>query len=389
MVESVEARTLKLLEYQAKEYFRKHGIPTPQGRMATTPGEAREYAEALGKPVVVKAQLPVGGRGKAGGVKFADTPGEAAEAAEELLGMSIKGLTVETLYVEEKLSIVNEIYLGVTVDRRNKAYVVLASGEGGMDIEEVAAETPERIVRHLVDPIRGLRSYHARLVAKRLGYEGRKMLKLAEIVESLYKLALEMDAELTEINPLAEVEDGFTAADARLNVDNNAMFRHEGLREKLLESYRGELTEREMEARSQGLTYVELDGDIGVIGNGAGLTMATLDTVMLHGGRAANFLDLGGGATSERISEATKFVLRDGRTKTLLVNVLGGITRCDQIAEGVVEAWRGVAAEKPVVVRMMGTNEEEGWKILNEAGIETLGSMEEAAELAVKLAEAS
>lgn len=380
---------MKLLEYQAKEYFRKHGIPTPQGRMATTPGEAREYAEALGKPVVVKAQLPVGGRGKAGGVKFADTPGEAAEAAEELLGMSIKGLTVETLYVEEKLSIVNEIYLGVTVDRRNKAYVVLASGEGGMDIEEVAAETPERIVRHLVDPIRGLRSYHARLVAKRLGYEGRKMLKLAEIVESLYKLALEMDAELTEINPLAEVEDGFTAADARLNVDNNAMFRHEGLREKLLESYRGELTEREMEARSQGLTYVELDGDIGVIGNGAGLTMATLDTVMLHGGRAANFLDLGGGATSERISEATKFVLRDGRTKTLLVNVLGGITRCDQIAEGVVEAWRGVAAEKPVVVRMMGTNEEEGWKILNEAGIETLGSMEEAAELAVKLAEAS
>ena len=389
MVESVEAHTLKLQEYQAKEYFRKHGIPTPQGRMVTTPGEAREYAEALGKPVVVKAQLPIGGRGKAGGVKFADTPEETAEAAEELLGMSIKGLTVETLYVEEKLSIVNEIYLGVTVDRRNKAYVVLASAEGGMDIEEVAAETPERIVRHLVDPMRGLRSYHARLVAKRLGYGGRKMLNLAAIVESLYKLALEMDAELTEINPLAEIEDGFTAADARLNVDNNALFRHSELEERLLESYRGELTEREMEAKSQGLTYVELDGDIGVIGNGAGLTMATLDTVMLHGGKAANFLDLGGGATSERISEATKFVLRDGRTKSLLVNVLGGITRCDQIAEGVVEAWRGVAAEKPVVVRMMGTNEEEGWRILNEAGIETLGSMEEAAELAVKLAEAS
>jgi succinyl-CoA synthetase beta subunit len=296
---------------------------------------------------------------------------------------------VEKLYVEEKLSIVNEIYLGVTVDRRNKSYVVLASSEGGMDIEEVAAKTPDRIVRHLVDPLHGLRSYHANLVAKRLGYSGRKMLKFAAFVENLYGLALEMDAELTEINPLAEVEDGFTAADARLNVDNNALFRHRGLKERLLESYRGELTEREMEARSQGLTYVELDGDIGIIGNGAGLTMATLDTVMLHGGRAANFLDLGGGATPERIGEAAEFVLRDERTKALLVNVLGGITRCDHIAEGVVAARREVAAEKPVVVRMMGTNEEEGRRILKEAGIDTLGSMEAAAELAVKLAEAS
>ncbi len=380
---------MKLLEYEAKEYFRRHGIPTPRGRMVTTPREARDYAAGLGKPVVIKAQLPVGGRGKAGGVRFADTPDEAAEAAEALLGMKIKGLTVERLYVEEKLSIVNEIYLGVTVDRRNKAYVVLASGEGGMDIEEVAAKTPDRIVRHLVDPVRGLRSYHANLVAKRVGYGGRKMHQFAAIVGSLYELALEMDAELTELNPLAEVEDGFTAADARLNVDNNALFRHRELEERLLESYQGELTEREMEARSLGLTYVELDGDIGVIGNGAGLTMATLDTVMLHGGRAANFLDLGGGATPERIDEAAKFVLRDERTKALFVNVLGGITRCDHIAEGVVAARREVAVDKPVVVRMMGTKEEEGRRILKEAGIETLGSMEEAAELAVRLAEAS
>ena len=380
---------MKLLEYEAKEYFRRHGIPTPQGRMVTTPREARDYTAELGKPVVIKAQLPVGGRGKAGGVRFADTPEEAAEVADALLGMRIKGLTVEKLYVEEKLSIVNEIYLGVTVDRRNKAYVVLASSEGGMDIEEVAAKTPERIVRHLVDPVHGLRSYHGNLVAKRLGYGGRKMLQFAAVVESLYELALEMDAELTEINPLAEVEDGFTAADARLNVDNNALFRHRELEERLLESYQSELTEREMKARSKGLTYVELDGNIGIIGNGAGLTMATLDTVMLYGGRAANFLDLGGGAAPERIDEAAKFVLGDERTKTLLVNVLGGITRCDHIAEGVVAARREVAVEKPIVVRMMGTNEEEGRKILKEAGIETLGSMEEAAELAVKLAEAS
>jgi len=380
---------LKLLEYEAKEYFRRHGIPTPQGRMITTPREARDYTAELGKPVVIKAQLPVGGRGKAGGVRFADTPEEATAAANALLGMKIKGLKVEKLYVEEKLRIVNEIYLGITVDRRNKAYVLLASREGGMDIEEVAARTPERIVRHLVDPVHGLRSYHGNLVAKRLGYGGRKMLQFTAVVESLYELALEMDAEITEINPLAEVEDGFTAADARLNVDNNALFRHRELEERLLESYRGELTEREMEARSQGLTYVELDGNIGIIGNGAGLTMATLDTVMLHGGRAANFLDLGGGATPERIGEAAKFVLGDERTRALLVNVLGGITRCDHIAEGVVAARREVAVEKPVVVRMMGTNEEEGRKILKEAGIETLGSMEEAAELAVKLAEAS
>jgi succinyl-CoA synthetase beta subunit len=380
---------LKLLEYEAKEYFRRHGIPTPQGRMVTTPREARDYTAELGKPVVIKAQLPVGGRGKAGGVRFADTPEEAAEVADALLGMRIKGLTVEKLYVEEKLRIVNEIYLGVTVDRRNKAYVVLASSEGGMDIEEVAAKTPERIVRHLVDPVHGLRSYHGNLVAKRLGYGGRKMLQFAAVVESLYELAVEMDAELTEINPLAEVEDEFTAADARLNVDNNALFRHRELEERLLESYQSELTEREMKARSKGLTYVELDGNIGIIGNGAGLTMATLDTVMLYGGRAANFLDLGGGAAPERIDEAAKFVLGDERTKTLLVNVLGGITRCDHIAEGVVAARREVAVEKPIVVRMMGTNEEEGRKILKEAGIETLGSMEEAAELAVKLAEAS
>ena len=380
---------MKLLEYEAKEYFRRHGIPTPQGRMVTTSREARDYTASLGKPVVIKAQLPVGGRGKAGGVRFADTPEEAAEAAEALLGMRIKGLPVEKLYVEEKLKIVNEIYLGVTVDRRNKSYVVLASSEGGMDIEEVAAKTPDRIVRHLVDPLHGLRSYHANLIAKRLGYSGRKLLQFATFVESLYGLTLEMEAELTEINPLAEVEDGFTAADARLNVDNNALFRHRELKERLLESYRGELTEREMEARSQGLTYVELDGDIGIIGNGAGLTMATLDTVMLHGGRAANFLDLGGGATPESIGEAAEFVLRDERTKALLVNVLGGITRCDHIAEGVVAARREVAAEKPVVVRMMGTNEEEGRRILKEAGIDSLGSMEEAAGLAVKLAEAS
>lgn len=352
----------------------------------TTPEAAADAVKDLGRPAVIKVQLPVGGRGKAGGVKFADTPAEAELAASQLLGMSIKGLTVEKLYVEEKIRIVNEVYLGVTVDRGNKCYVILASGEGGMDIEDVAARTPERIVRHRVDPVLGLRSYHCNLMAKRLGYGDRKMRAFAAFVSKLYALALEMDAELTEINPLAEVEDGFIAADARLNVDNNALYRHMELEDKLLHSYQGELTEREMDARGMDLAYVELEGDIGIIGNGAGLTMATLDTVMLHGGKAANFLDLGGGATPERIGSAVKFVLGDTRTKALFVNVLGGITRCDHTAEGIVAARRELGVSKPIVVRMMGTKEAEGKAILKEAGIETLDTMEEAAEMAVMLA---
>jgi len=354
--------------------------------MVTTPVAAREAAQELGKPVVIKVQLPVGGRGKVGGVKFAETPAEAEKAASQLLGLRIKGLAVEKLYVEEKIRIVNEVYLGVTVDRDNRCYVILASREGGMDIEEVAATAPEKIVRHRVDPVLGLRSYHCNLLAKRLGYGDKKMRAFAAFVSKLYELAVEMDAELTEINPLAEVEDGFVAADARLNVDNNALYRHKELEEKLLHSYQGELTEREMEARVMDLAYVELDGDIGIIGNGAGLTMATLDTVMLHGGKAANFLDLGGGATPERIGKAVKFVLSDPRTKALFVNVLGGITRCDHTAEGIVAARKELGVSKPVVVRMMGTNEAEGKALLKEAGIETLDTMEEAADMAVRLA---
>jgi succinyl-CoA synthetase beta subunit len=377
---------LKLLEYEAKEYFMKYGIPTPAGKMVTSPEAAREYTAGLGKPVVIKVQLPIGGRGKAGGVKFADTPDEAAEAAGALLAMTIKDMRVRKLYVEEKVGIVNEIYLGVTVDRNSKRHVILASSEGGMDIEVVAAETPERIIRHLVDPVDGLRSYHCNYIATRLGYRGRKMRQLGSFIAKLYELAVGMDAELTEINPLAEVEDGFLAADARLNVDNNSLFRHVELEEKLLDSYMGEFTGREMEAKEQGLTYVELDGNIGIIGNGAGLTMATLDTVMLQGGKAANFLDLGGGATPERIGKAVKFVLGDERTRALFVNVLGGITRCDYTAQGIVAARKELGSDKPIVVRMMGTKEAEGRAILKENGIDTLDSMEEGARMAVKLA---
>ena len=377
---------MKLLEYEAKEVFKRYGVPLGMSAVAKTPDEARDAAMIIGRPVVVKAQVGVGGRGKAGGIKPADTPEQAHEVAKQILGMKIKDLIVRKVLVEELLPIQHEIYLGVIVDRAARCYTILASGEGGMNIEEVAAKTPEKIVRHNIDPLIGFRSYHANLVAKRLGYGGKKMQQLCDILMKLYRVAYDMDAELTEINPLVETAEGFIAADARLNIDNNALYRHKEMEAKYLESFEGELTPREMEARAMDLTYVELSGDIGIIGNGAGLTMATLDTVMLYGGRAGNFLDLGGGASPDRIGKAVEFVLKDNRINALFVNVLGGITRCDDTAKGIIEARKKLGDNKPIVVRMMGTNEEEGKRLLHCAGIETNDTMEEAAQKAVHLA---
>ena len=377
---------MKLLECQAKAVFREFGIPTPDGGVAASPEEARTVAERIGSPVAVKAQLPVGGRGKAGGILFADTPDEAAQAAERLLGHRLRDVEVSKVLVEEKLSILDELYLGVVVDRRNRSYVVLASSEGGVDIEEVSASAPEKVVRHVVDPLQGLRPYHAYWVVKQMGYSGREMMGLAGILLKLYRVAVDMDVELTEINPLAATEDGFVAADARLNIDDNALYRHRDLKERFLESSLTELSEREREALRLGLTYVELDGNIGIIGNGAGLTMATLDTVMLHGGRPGDFLDLGGGAQPDRIEAAISFVISDPGIDALFVNILGGITRCDDTARGIIAAKRRTGFEKPIVARLMGTSEGEGRRILKEASIETLETMEEAAERVVRLA---
>ena len=375
---------MKLLEYQAKEIFRRYDIPTPRSEVAESPKGAREIAERLGH-VAIKAQLPVGGRGKAGGIKFAESPEEAEKIAGELLGSRIKDIEIRKVLVEERLDIKDELYLGVTVDRKNRCYVVLASSEGGVNIEEVAEETPKKIVKQLIDPLLGIRDYHCRSVAKRLGYPGREMNALAGLIRKLYRVAFEMDAELTEINPLALTEEGFIAADARLNIDNNALFRHPNIAGIQREGELSEYSEREQAARALGLTYVELDGDIGVIGNGAGLTMATLDSVTLLGGKPANFLDLGGGASPERIETAVTFVISDPRVKTVFVNILGGITKCDDTARGIIETRRRMGSEKLIVVRMMGTNEEEGKRLLEEAGIETLDTMEEAAERAVAL----
>ncbi len=377
---------MRLLEWEAKEVFRDYGIPIPKGRVASTPSEARVIAKEIGKPVAVKAQIPIGGRGKAGGILFSENPEEAEEAAGKLLGSLIQGVEVKQVLVEERLSIERELYLGVVVDRSSRAYTALATSEGGVEIEEVAARTPEKIIRLTVDPLRGLLPHQARWMVKQIGLEGRQMLKAADILVKLYRLAVEMDAELTEINPLAVTPDGLIAADARLNLDDNALWRHRDLLERFGESELLDLTGRERKARKLGLTYVELDGDIGIIGNGAGLTMATLDTVQLYGGKPANFLDLGGGAPADRVEMAVSFLLTDPKVRAIFINILGGITRCDEVARGIIAAREKTGVEKPMVVRMIGTREEEGRRLLEEAGIHCLDSMEEAAERVVSLA---
>lgn len=375
---------MKLLEYQAKNIFKKYDIPIPKSDMAKSSNEVKDIAKRFGA-VVIKAQLPIGGRGKAGGIKFADNSEEAEKTAEQLLGSRIKNLKITKLLVEEKIDIKDELYLGVTIDRKNRSYVILASSEGGINIEEVVSKDPEKIIQQAIDPLIGLRDYHCRNIAKKLGFSGREMTSLTELIKKLYKVAYEMDAELTEINPLALSCEGFIAVDARLNIDNNSLFRHP----ELVEIYRKSETEfskRELKAKKLDLTYVELDGNIGIIGNGAGLTMATLDSVSLLGGKPANFLDLGGGASQENIEKAFTFVLEDTRVKAVFVNILGGITRCDDTARALIETRRQLGSEKPIVVRLMGTNEEEGMKLLIDAKIDTLNTMEEAAKKVVALA---
>jgi succinyl-CoA synthetase beta subunit len=334
--------------------------------------------------VAVKAQLPVGGRGKAGGILFAKTPREAAEAAGNLLGRRLKGLDVSEVLIEDKLTIVDELYVSITLDREQRTYAVLSSLEGGVDIEEVASKTPEKIIKHTIDPLLGLRSYHANWVAKNLGYSGREMQSLASVIIKLYRVAAKMDAELVEINPLVWTGKGFVAADAKLIIDDNSLYRHPDLA-KTSKGAGSELSERELTANEKGLTYVELEGNIGIIGNGAGLTMATLDTVSLRGGMPANFLDLGGGASPERIETAVSFILVDPRVEAVFVNILGGITRCDDTAQGIIRARERTGIMKPIVVRMMGTNEEIGRQLLKEAGIETLETMEEGSVKVVAL----
>ncbi len=379
---------MKLFEYEAKQIFSQNGLPIPKGIVAKTPDEAEEAARAIGGPVVVKSQVLVGGRGKSGGIKFADTPEEAKKVAEQLLKMKIKGLPVEAVLVEQKLDVADEIYAGITVDRARRKYVAITSAEGGVNIEEVAATAPEKIIKREIPPEWGLLPYISREMAKAIGLKGKQINALSNFLSTLWKIADNYDAELIEINPLIITKDNkFYAADARLLIDDNSLFRHKSFEERL-EKGTTELNERELEALEHDMSYVELDGDVGIIGNGAGLVMATLDAVSMYGGKPANFLDVGGGAEADRMEIAIRIVLSNPKTKVLFINILGGITKCDEMAKGIIAARDRVGIKKPMVIRLVGTNEEEGQKILKDAGIEVLTTLDDAAMKAVELAKA-
>jgi len=377
---------MKLFEYEAKEILSKYEIPVPCGALANSPAQSREVASQLNPPYVVKAQVLVAGRGKAGGIQFAETEEDLEQAAARILSMELKGFKVSSVWVEEKIQAKKELYFGVTTDRSRRCYVAIGSTSGGVDIEEVASKTPAKIIKVFINPVLGFRGYHARYVARGMGYSGKLMITLAAIFERFYKAAMEHDAELAEMNPILETVHGtFVAADARFIVDDNALYRHRKFRDRLLSEDKTELTHEEVEARKAGLAYLKLDGNIGIMGNGAGLVMATLDAVQLYGGKPANFLDVGGGASEEQILAALNILLADKQASALFINILGGITRCDNVARGILKARKNVAFTKPMVIRLVGTKQEEGRRILTEAGIHVLDSMEEAAKKAVEM----
>ncbi len=377
---------MKLQEYQSKRIFAQYGLPVPGGGVATTPQEAREIAERLGKPVVVKAQVLVGGRGKAGGIKLAETPEKAEAIAAQILAMHLKGLSVRSVLVEEAADIASEIYLGMVIDRAAKRPVMMASSEGGIEIEEVARRTPEKIIKVSIDPFLGLRDYQVREVAYGIGLGSDVMRDFVKVARGLYAAFTESDASLAEINPLV-VTGGraLLAVDAKMLLDDNALFRHPDLAEmRDLE----EETPAEREARGYGISYVQLDGTIGCMVNGAGLAMATMDLTKFYGGAPANFLDIGGGAKADRVAAALRLILSDENVQAVLLNIFGGITRCDEVARGILTALEEVETDVPMVARLVGTNEEEGRAILAEAKMITATTLEEAAQKAVAAASA-
>ena len=373
---------MKLLEYQAKEVLASFGIAIPPGRVAKTPDEAAAAAREIGA-VAVKAQVPVGGRGKAGGIKLAKTPEEARAAAEAIIGMEIKGFKVPLVYCEGALDIAQEIYLGFTVDRDNRANILMLSAQGGMDIEAVAEDAPESIAKLYPNPWRGPLDFELRRLVFEAGL-GQHAAGLTRVIKQLYRAIPEQDAITAEINPLVITSDGsIVAGDAKLETDENAAFRHRELEAMYSEVLEGDPFE--VEAKKRNLTYVSLDGEVGVIGNGAGLCMGTLDLVQRAGGRAANFCDIGGGAKAEVVQNALAVILMNPKVKGVLINVFGGITRADEVARGVVEARRNLAMTLPLVVRLSGTNEAEGKAILRENGIEPGDNGWEAAQKIVAL----
>ena len=378
---------MDLFEYQGKELFARHGIPVPSGEAAETPEAARAAAERIGGRVVVKAQVQVGGRGKAGGIKLAENPDEAEARAREILGMDIKGHTVHRVWIEAASDIATEYYASITFDRGEKKPLVMLSAMGGVDIESVAEEHPDKLARLHIDPLSGFHPHHARRLCYEAEIDEGAMKGVIDILLRLYQGFIDLDTTLMEINPLIWTTDGrVIALDAKVTVDGNALYRHPdilALREATTED------PQERMAQEKGVTYVKLDGDVGILGNGAGLVMSTLDVVALAGGRPANFLDAGGGSKAEEVVDALEVLLSDPKVKALLINIFGGITRCDEVAEGLLSAIGQLDSTLPIVVRLDGTNEEEGRAIIKErapSNVVVEPTMLSAAERAVQLA---
>jgi succinyl-CoA synthetase beta subunit len=377
-----------LYEYQGKELFRHYGIPVSEGRLATSPDEASAAAAELGGQVVVKAQVLTGGRGKAGGIKLADDPDEAAERAKEILGLDIRGHVVRKLWIERASEIAKEYYLSVTFDRGAKQALFMLTKEGGIDIEEVAAERPEALARLYVDPLVGFQPYQARRLLYESGIDDPEEQKqIARIIDRLYGAFVGADAMLCEINPLIVTPDGeVRALDSKFTVDDNALHKHPEIAEmRDLDAYPAE----ERAAREKGVTYVKLEGEVGILGNGAGLVMSTLDVIALAGGRPANFCDLGGGGDAQGVVDALEIISADPQVKSILFNIFGGITRCDEVARGILQALEQIEIAEPIVVRLDGTNADEGRTLLADAAPPNLHvepTMLDAAKRAVELA---
>jgi succinyl-CoA synthetase beta subunit len=381
---------MDLLEYQGKQLFAKHGVPVPEGRPATTVPEAVEAAEELGYPVVIKAQVQIGGRGKAGGIKLASDRSEAEQHATAILGMDIRGFTVHELYVERASEIDEEYYAAIVFDRAAKKPMAMLSRMGGMDVEEVAETDPEAMRMLHVDPLLGLQDFHGRRLAFESGIAADVVRPVGAMLARLYDVFVREDATLVEVNPLLVTKSReVVALDAKVTVDDNALFRHPDVAE--MRDLSAE-DEQERMAKERGLTYVKLDGNVGILGNGAGLVMSTLDVVAQAGGKPANFLDAGGGSKAEAITSAVEVILSDEKVRAVLFNIFGGITRCDEVARGLIEAFEQIKPEVPFVVRLDGTNDKEGRALLAEAelpNVHTEATMLGAAEKVVELAGAA
>jgi succinyl-CoA synthetase beta subunit len=375
---------MKLHEYHSKLIFAEYGIPIPKGKVAATASEAKQIARELGGRVIIKSQVLVGGRGKSGGIKIANTPDEAEDLAAQILGMEIKGLPVRKVLVDETANIVSEIYLGITNDRAARRPVMMASAAGGIDIEEVARNTPEKIIKILINPIMGLQSYQARDLAAGIDLPRKYWQSFTKIAQGLWGAYQQSDATLAEINPLVVTsEDELLAVDGKMVLDDNALFRHPELAEKRDIDIEDEA---ETEARRHDLSFIKLDGNIGCMVNGAGLAMTTMDVIKHFGGEPANFLDIGGGATAEKVAAAFRIILSDSNIKAVLINIFGGITRGDEVARGILSAIEEVKPDVPMIIRLVGTNAEEGRQILAEADMVTAETLADAAQKAVAAA---